>query len=118
MEKAWYITGFVDGEGCFCVSFNLRGKLSVGVEVRPSFSVSQNKKSLEVIKMIQEYFGCGGIRFDKKDQTYKYEVRSINDLVNKIIPNFERFPLKTHKKEDFERCIKTLSKFVINHMEE
>lgn len=101
MEIAWYITGFIDGEGCFSVSFNLRRKLSVGIEVRPSFSVSQNKRNLEVLKLVRQYFGCGGIRFDRHDQTYKYEVRSVKDLVTKIIPHFERYPLKTSKTDDF-----------------
>lgn len=101
MEKAWYITGFIDGEGCFSVSFNLRSKLSVGIEVRPSFSVSQNKRNLGVLKFIMQYFDCGAIRFDNHDRTYKYEVRSIRDLVDKIIPHFEHYPLKTSKFNDF-----------------
>jgi hypothetical protein len=102
MEFAWYISGFIDGEGCFSVSFNLRSKLKTGIEVRPSFSVSQNKRSLRLIEQLQKYFHCGGIRFDKYDQTYKYEVRSIHDLIKKIIPHFEKYPLKTSKAGDFE----------------
>lgn len=103
MENAWYITGFVDGEGCFSVSFNLRKQLSSGIEVRPSFSVSQNKRSLEAIKFVASYFGCGGIRFDKKDQTYKYEVRSISDLMERVIPHFDKYGLKSSKRTDFEK---------------
>ena len=101
MELDWYITGLVDGEGCFMVSFNLRSGLNTGIEVRPSFSVSQNKRNLEVIKTLQKFFNCGGIRFDKHDQTYKFEVRSIDDLMKKVIPHFEKFPLKTTKSADF-----------------
>ena len=101
MEFSWYLTGFVDGEGCFSVSFNLRSRLSTGIEVRPSFSISQNKRNLDLIKQISDYFGCGGVRFDNKDQTYKYEVRSIDDLIKKIVPHFERYPLKTSKHKDF-----------------
>ena len=102
MDFASYITGFVDGEGCFSVSFNFRAKLKTGIEVRPSFSISQNKRNLDVLKKIQEYFDCGGIRFSKKDQNYKYEVRSITDLIRKIIPHFKNNELKTTKKNDFE----------------
>lgn len=103
MELAWYITGFVDGEGCFSVSFKKREKLNTGIEIRPSFSIGQNKKSLEVLKNIHTYFGCGAIRFSKKDQTYKYEVRSINDLRTKVIPHFKKYPLQTAKLNDFLR---------------
>ena len=101
MEYSWYITGFVDGEGCFSISFNKREKMKSGIEIRPSFSISQNKRSLDVLKQIQHYFGCGAIRFSRHDQTYKYEVRSIGDIRKRIIPHFQKYPLKTSKQNDF-----------------
>jgi len=102
MEVSSYLTGFVDGEGSFLVSFNRRAKLGMGVEVRPSFSISQHKRNLELLQQIQLFFGCGGIRFDRHDQTYKYEVRSLDDLWNKIIPYFKKHPLLTLKARDFD----------------
>ena len=102
-DFSWYITGFVDGEGCFSVSFNLRSRFTTGIEVRPSFAVGQNKRSLQTLLEIQKYFGCGGVRFNNGDQTYKYEVRKTGDLITKIIPHFEKFPLKTSKSSDFEK---------------
>ena len=101
METSWYITGFVDGEGCFSVSFTKREKMKTGIEIRPSFSIGQNKKSLKLLQEIHAYFDCGAIRFSKSDQTYKYEVRSIKDLRKKIIPHFQKYPLKTSKNADF-----------------
>src|SRR5690349_8682325 len=44
MDLNSYISGFVDGEGCFCVSFQPRKRHRFGWEVRPSFSVSQNAR--------------------------------------------------------------------------
>lgn len=102
MDFASYISGFTDGEGCFCISFNRREKLKTKIEVRPSFAIGQNKRSLNLLKEIQKYFGCGNIRFSKKDQSYKYEVRSLSDLRKKIIPHFEKYPLMSSKKNDFE----------------
>ena len=98
----WYVTGLVEGEGSFLVSFSLREKLSVGIETRPSFSVSQHKRNLKVLEELNDYFGCGGIRFDSHDQTYKYEVRCLEDLVQKIIPHFEKYPLRVSKTNDYE----------------
>lgn len=98
----WYVSGIVDGEGSFLVSFSRRDKLSVGIEVRPSFTVSQNKRNLSVLEELKNYFACGGIRFDSHDQTYKYEVRSLDDLIKKIMPHFDRYPLRTSKQNDFE----------------
>ncbi len=102
MELASYITGFADGEGCFTISFSQRAKLKTGLEVRPSFSISQNRKSKAVLEEIQAYFGCGFIRFSKGDQTFKYEVRSILEIRKIIIPHFEKYPLKTSKQQDFQ----------------
>ena len=96
------MTGFVDGEGSFTVSFNRRSRLKTGIEVRPSFSIAQHKRNLPILQRIRNYFGVGGIRFSKHDQNYKYEVRSIDDLVRVIIPHFEKYPLQTTKKHDFE----------------
>lgn len=106
MEINSYITGFVDGEGCFSVSFSRRKKFKLGIEVRPSFSVSQNLRSKNIILYLKKFFGCGSIRFCRKDNTYKYEVRSIDDLTNIIIPHFKKYPLKTSKRSDFTNFVK------------
>jgi LAGLIDADG DNA endonuclease family protein len=72
MDFRAYFAGFVDGEGCFTVSFSPRSKLLIGWEVRPSFSVSQNADRSEVLVLMQQYFGCGSIRPDRSDKTLKY----------------------------------------------
>lgn len=114
-DFSWYITGFIDGEGCFSISFNRRVKLKTGIEVRPSFSVAQNKRSLQVLKDIHAYFGCGAIRFSKRDQMYKYEVRSISDLRTRIIPHFQKYPLRTSKANDFEIFTKVCDMIYRSH---
>jgi hypothetical protein len=103
MDLRAYFAGFVDGEGCFTVSFSPRSKLLIGWEVRPSFSVSQNADRSEVLVLMQQYFGCGSIRPDRSDKTLKYEVRCLDDLVERIIPFFEANPLLSSKQRDFER---------------
>jgi hypothetical protein len=98
-----YISGYVDGEGCFTVSISPRAKLAAGWEVRPSLSVSQNGDRAEVLHAIQAYFGCGSIRPDRGDRTLKWETRRLEDLLGRVIPHFERYPLLSGKKGDFER---------------
>ena len=106
MEKGpkmnpWLVSGLVDGEGCFSVSFSFRKKLKVGIETRPSFSISLNRRDLDLLKQIHAFFGCGAIRYSKSDRTYKYESRSISDLTRRIVPHFERYPLVGSKSKDF-----------------
>ena len=97
-----YISGYVDGEGCFNVSIAPRPTLRVGWEVRPSLSVSQNGDRSEVLLAIQDYFGCGSLRPDRSDSTLKWEIRSLPLLVERVLPHFETYPLLSGKKRDCE----------------
>ncbi len=97
-----YISGYVDGEGCFSVSFSKREKFLVGWETKPSFSVSQNEDRAQILFLMQKVFKCGFIRRDYSDKTLKFEVRSLEDLVSKVIPHFEMYPLLSQKQKDFK----------------
>jgi hypothetical protein len=102
MDLASYVSGFVDGEGCFCVSFTPSRRHRFGWEVRPSFSVSQNEGRAEILRLIQGMWGCGSVRPDRSDKTLKYEVRKIDDLVNKVLPHFKSCPLQSSKQRDLD----------------
>ena len=103
-----YISGYADGEGCFTVSISPRAKLLVGWEVRPSFFVSQNGDRAEVLYALQAHFGCGSIRPDRSDRTLKWETRRLDELVERVIPHFVRWPLLSEKQLDFERFARHL----------
>ena len=100
-ELGNYISGYVDGEGCFSVSFSQREKLRIGWEVKSSFAVGQNYDRREVLDLMMEYFNCGSMRRDYADKTLKYEIRSLQELLEKVIPHFKKFPLKSSKQKDF-----------------
>src|SRR5438552_9050311 len=97
-----YISGYIDGEGCFTVSIAPRSTLRVGWEVRPSVSVSQNGDRPEVLLAIQRYFGCGSLRPDRSDKTLKWELRSLPLLWERVVPHFRAYPLLSGKRRDFE----------------
>ena len=101
MDFESFITGFVDGEGCFSISFSRRSRFKTGIEIRPSFSIAQHKRNENLIRRIHHFFDCGSVRFSKFDQNYKFEVRSLKDLCNCIVPHFEKYPLQGIKKNDF-----------------
>ena len=105
---AFWIVGFVDGEGTFSVSLNRNSTTTTGFQVFPEFVVTQGAKSLLVLQEIQGYFGCGKIyenrRYDNhRESMYRFVVRSFNDLTTVIIPFFQRFPLRTAKQNDFQK---------------
>jgi len=96
----FYITGFAEGEGSFYIGI-LSRKMNTGWEVRPSFSLAQNEKDKDLVYSLIDFFGCGYVRPSKRDRMIKYEVRSMKDLQNKIIPHFEKYQLKGKKGNDF-----------------
>ena len=98
-----YVSGYVDGEGCFTVSISPRAKLALGWEVRPSLSVSQNGDRAEVLRLIARLFGCGSIRPDRSDKTLKWETRRLEDLLGRVVPHFQHYPLLSAKRADFDR---------------
>ena len=112
MDWKSYLSGFVDGEGCFCVSYNKSKRHKFGWDIRPSFSVSQNSDRAEVLYRMKEYFGCGSIRPDRSDKTIKFEVRSVPELVQKIIPHFRSYPLVSSKQRDFERFAEVCERMI------
>src|SRR5437868_10494229 len=98
-----YLSGHADGEGCFCVTFNRSRRHRFGWEIRPSFSVSQNADRSEVLELFQKTLGCGTLRPDRSDRTLKFEIRSVSALATKVLPHFERYPLRSSKQKDVER---------------
>jgi hypothetical protein len=78
----WFVTGLAEGEGCFCVSFAVRPRLKVGLEARPSFSLSLNERDRELLGDLQAFFECGWIRESRSDRTFKYEARSVSELLD------------------------------------
>ena len=104
--KEW-IVGFTDGEGCFSVSIFRNATTKFGWQVFPEFVITQGKKSLPALEIFQRYFDCGKIyenaRYDNhKEYLYRYCVRSLTDLREKIIPFFQKNRLYTAKQNDFE----------------
>ena len=89
----WFVTGLAEGEGCFCISFAIRSRLRVGLEARPSFSLSLNERDLKLLEDLQDFFECGW--------TFNYEARSVSDLVDQIVPHFEAYPLRGAKRRSF-----------------
>ena len=104
-----WIVGFVDGEGCFTVSFfkHPKSRLRLKWQVFPEFVITQETKSRDAIEKIKTFFNCGAIYLNKRydnhhEHLLKYVVRNREDLMNKIVLFFEKYPLLSAKKKDFK----------------
>ena len=106
LKIAYWICGFVDGEGCFSVSVIKNKTTKSGIQIFPEFVVTQGAKSLSALKEIKNFFNCGNIfvnkRYDNHNENlYRYCVRSLEDLKTRIIPFFMENNLRTYKQKDF-----------------
>ena len=99
---AQWITGFVDGEGCFHVGINPHGEMTAGFQVLPEFTVVQHERDVQVLHALKAHFGCGVVRVNHADRM-AYRVRSVKHLLEHIVPFFVKHPLKTKKNVDFQK---------------
>lgn len=112
LEAQW-ITGFVDGEGCFHVGINPHKEMTTGYQVLPEFTVVQHKRDVQILHALKEYFGCGVVRVNHGDRM-AYRVRSKKHLLERIVPFFVKHSLKTKKNVDFKKFRKILLKMEAN----
>src|SRR5262249_17163056 len=61
LEAEW-VTGFVDGEGCFHVGINPHPDMRVGFQVLPEFTIVQHERDVQLLHSIKAFFGCGVVR--------------------------------------------------------
>jgi hypothetical protein len=112
-EIIGWICGFVDGEGCFSVSMIRNQTTSSGWQVFPEFVVTQGEKSRSALELMKNHFGCGNIYINRRHDNHKesllrYCVRSQKDLLERIIPFFQKHPLRTAKQDDFNVFVSIL----------
>jgi len=107
MLNPWYITGLIEGEGCFCISISKHKTNKIGLEVRPMFEVEMVIEDKPLLEKIKKHFKCGQL-YELNYERYgwrphvKYAVKSQKDIKEKIIPFFKKYPLVGKKKRDFE----------------
>ena len=99
LEAQW-VVGFVDGEGCFFVGINPHPEMKSGFQVLPEFTVVQHKRDVQLLFALKRFFGCGVVR-QNHDERMAYRVRGVDHLRERIVPFFEKHPLKTKKHLDF-----------------
>ena len=98
-----WIIGFVDGEGCFCVSIhrNPYVRQTRGWQLHPVFQVYQHERHRAVLEELRAFFGCGTIRAKgPKSSVLTFAVDGLRDLEAVVLPFFEQHPLRV-KGDDF-----------------
>jgi hypothetical protein len=106
-----WLSGFVDGEGCFrLVSFGIRKKPSLIAAGAAEFIINLRLDDMAVLEKIHAYFGCGQVRVNLNRRPSmrrntkpqgRFVVSTVRDHARVIVPHFEQFPLQAKKARDF-----------------
>ena len=99
LDPRW-VSGFVDGEGCFHVSINKVPKMSIGWQVLPEFRIVQHERDESVLEELQQFFKAGKV-VTNHGARKELRIRKLNDLRN-VILFFQKYHLKTQKKNNLE----------------
>ena len=99
----FWVAGFVDGEGCFYVKTSkIKQGKDIAYKVNVYFSISQHKRDIALLENLVAYFNCGLVETVKTRPTQSsYVVYKFDDILTKIIPFFDTYPLKGKKLLDF-----------------
>ena len=95
-----WVTGFTDAEGCFMIYVCKSKSIKTGWRVEPCFKIMLHAKDKNLLLQIKSFFNEVGNIYTKNN-VVSYQVRSLNELLQIIIPHYEKYPLITQKQSDF-----------------
>ncbi len=104
----WYVTGLTDGEGCFCLIVNTENKkrensVSTYRYWVVDFSLHMRDDERPILEKVQKFFEAGRLNgvSSNGNNAVHFNIRSREDVLTKLIPHFEKFPLQAKKQRDF-----------------
>ena len=97
----YWVSGFADAESSFSLKMSKKSSLKSGWNVSPEFRIDLHSRDLILIRKIQSFFCVGTINLYESKNSVVYSVQSLRDIINVIIPHFDKYPLITQKKADY-----------------
>nr|AFM36681.1 double motif LAGLIDADG homing endonuclease [Ophiostoma hyalothecium] len=95
----WFLTGFIDGEGCFRISLTKVNR-AIGWRVQLFFQINLHEKDKALLESIKNYLGVGKIHSSGKN-ILQYRIQTFDELTI-LIKHMEKYPLISQKRADFE----------------
>lgn len=98
--KPNWVTGLVDGEGCFTVRISKSESHKTGWYIQACFEIALHIKDINLLTQVKDFFYCAGTIRTRGKMAY-YTVYNRKDLISTILPHFDKHPLITQKQSDF-----------------
>ena len=96
-----WISGFVSGEGTFDIKI-YKSKTNTGYGVQLRFRVPQHSRDTKLIEVLIKYFGSGVLEKHTQFPAVTLVIVKFSDIIEKIIPFFDKYPLIGTKQKDFK----------------
>lgn len=103
-----WIAGLTSGDGCFHISIRNSPTTKWGKSVVLKFHIVQHSKDIELMEMLISTLGCGRIELRLNQSAVYFVVTNFKDVFEKIIPLFNKYPIKGVKALDFADFKKVL----------
>ena len=117
MINPYFLTGFVQADGCFHVNIQPSKKALHKIRLLPTFYLTQlnspNKQISPVLRMSKEVLGTGHYVTSKRNNYSSLRINTLKHLIHFVLPHFESFPLLSTKKKDyllFKEIVLSMSK--------
>jgi hypothetical protein len=92
-----WVSGFVAGDGGFIINIRKNNK----VEFR--FHVAQHSKDFDLLNLFINFFNSGNVYLRSNLSTPRcdFVIQNFEDMINKVITHFDKYPLDTIKQLDY-----------------
>jgi hypothetical protein len=95
-----WLAGFTSAEGCFLVGVLNSNSNKIGKQVILKFQISQNIRDENLLKSLISYLDSGSYYLGTNRDRGDFRVQKFNDIINKIIPLFKKYPIYGVKSEN------------------
>jgi len=90
------ISGIIDGDGSFWISFSAQGG------IQPGFNITMDTASIPLLNKIKEQFNNIGSVVRKRPTYYNYRVHGLTQLTNVVIPFMDLNPIFSERADHYD----------------
>ena len=102
IQDPHWLAGFTSGEGCFIIRIMNSSTHHQGFQVILKFQITQDIRDEELLISLVSYLGCGLYRKRAGTKAGDFLVTKFSDVIEKIIPFFEKYKINGVKLLDFD----------------
>lgn len=103
----FWLGGFFEGEGSASVSIRISSTFKFGVQLQPTFNVTQHENGLPILQSFKDLFESGYlVKKSGSDLVWVYTLKGYKNMIEKVIPFVDTyvspFSCKRHEYDVFK----------------